>query len=102
MSQLETASGSFLGRFLPKLGPCRKARPFLFVRMRLSVLFVLLAVLLAPGVRAQPLAPVDGTSVEGRALIERLRAGGLVLYFRHADTLGMPCDRSFRVGDREG
>lgn len=30
MSQLETTSGSFLGRFLPKLGPCRKARPSLF------------------------------------------------------------------------
>jgi phosphohistidine phosphatase SixA len=25
-----------------------------------------------------------------------------VLYFRHADTLGMPCDRTFRIGDRAG
>jgi phosphohistidine phosphatase SixA len=38
----------------------------------------------------------------GAELVERLRKGGLVLFFRHADTRGMPCDRSFRVGDREG
>ena len=38
----------------------------------------------------------------GAALVDRLRKGGLVLFFRHADTRGMPCDRSFRVGDREG
>jgi len=38
----------------------------------------------------------------GAALVERLRKGGLVLFFRHADTRGMPCDRSFRVGDRQG
>lgn len=35
-------------------------------------------------------------------MIERLRAGGLVLFFRHADTRGEPCDRSFRLGDRPG
>jgi phosphohistidine phosphatase SixA len=34
--------------------------------------------------------------------VERLRSGGLVLFFRHADTRGEPCDRSFRVGDRAG
>ena len=38
----------------------------------------------------------------GAQLVERLRKGGLVLFFRHADTRGMPCDRSFRVGDRDG
>ena len=38
----------------------------------------------------------------GAALVDRLRKGGLVLFFRHADTRGMTCDRSFRVGDREG
>lgn len=53
----------------------------------------LLAVLvLAPGARAA--AP--------EATLERLRAGGLVLFFRHADTRGEPCDRSFRIGDRPG
>jgi phosphohistidine phosphatase SixA len=64
------------------------------------ILFAL-ALLATPAV-AQPLTPVDSASIEGRALIERLRQGGLVLYFRHADTLGMPCDRSFRIGDRDG
>ncbi|WP_156963466.1 histidine phosphatase family protein [Muricoccus aerilatus] len=48
------------------------------------------------------LAPVRPGSPEGEALVERLRAGGLVLFLRHADTRGEPCDRSFRVGDREG
>lgn len=38
----------------------------------------------------------------GQALVQRLRRGGLVLFFRHADTTGMPCDRSFRLGDRPG
>lgn len=40
--------------------------------------------------------------VAASGLLARLRAGGLVLFFRHADTLGEPCDRSFRVGDRVG
>ena len=39
---------------------------------------------------------------EGRALIERMREGGLVVFFRHADTAGMPCDRLYRIGQREG
>jgi phosphohistidine phosphatase SixA len=63
---------------------------------------IALVLLVAAPAFAQSLTPFDSASSEGRALIERLRAGGLVLFFRHADTLGMPCDRSFRVGDREG
>ena len=39
---------------------------------------------------------------QGKALVERLRSGGFILLFRHADTTGMPCDRSYRVGDRAG
>ncbi len=39
---------------------------------------------------------------QGKALVERLRSGGFILFFRHADTTGMPCDRSYRVGDRAG
>jgi phosphohistidine phosphatase SixA len=35
-------------------------------------------------------------------LTARLRAGGMVLFFRHADTIGENCDISFRVGDRAG
>jgi phosphohistidine phosphatase SixA len=54
---------------------------------------------LASPAAAQRLVPGDiGVS----ALLPRLRAGGLVLFFRHADTLGEPCDRSFRLGDRAG
>ena len=46
--------------------------------------------------------PVTAQEPAGALLVERLRRGGLVLFFRHADTRGMPCDRSFRVGDRDG
>ena len=35
---------------------------------------------------------------QGKALVEKLRSGGFVLFVRHADTTGMPCDRSFRIG----
>lgn len=46
--------------------------------------------------------PVTAEEPAGRALVARLRKGGLVLYFRHADTGGEPCDRSYRIGDRAG
>lgn len=48
------------------------------------------------------LQPVTPESPDGEALVGRLRQGGLVLFVRHADTRGQPCDRSFRIGDREG
>lgn len=54
---------------------------------------------------AEPSPPHVAATVQeaaGVALVQRLRKGGLVLFFRHADTRGMPCDRSFRVGDRDG
>lgn len=52
---------------------------------------------------APVLAAADGPETPGgAALLARLRQGGLVLYFRHADTRGEPCDRSFRIGDRAG
>lgn len=51
---------------------------------------------------AAELTPVAIDSREGGALVDRLRRGGLVLFFRHADTAGMPCDVSYRVGDRAG
>jgi len=50
----------------------------------------------------EELRAVTANDPAGRTLVQRLRQGGLVLYFRHADTTGMPCDRSYRVGDREG
>lgn len=47
---------------------------------------------------SQTLYPVTVQQSEGWALVERLRRGGLVLFFRHADTTGMPCDSSYRTG----
>ena len=64
-----------------------------------AAVVLLVAAGVGPGeLRAQltPQAP------EGRALIERLREGGLVVFFRHADTAGMPCDSLYRIGQREG
>lgn len=55
-----------------------------------------------PAAAGTELVPVTIDSPEGRRLVERLRAGGLVLFFRHADTAGEPCDSSYRIGDRAG
>ncbi|MBU8541537.1 histidine phosphatase family protein [Falsiroseomonas tokyonensis] len=64
---------------------------------------LLLALLAAGPARAQArLTPQPVDSDGGAALVARLRQGGLVLFFRHADTRGQPCDRSFRIGDRPG
>ena len=58
--------------------------------------------LASPALAQARLEAVAPESEAGRALIARLRRGGLVLFFRQADTRGEPCDRSFRVGDRPG
>ena len=64
---------------------------------------VLLLPLLAAPARAQArFVPVTADDATGAALVARLRQGGMVLFFRHADTRGEPCDRSYRVGDRPG
>ena len=64
---------------------------------------ILLMLPLASPVSAQArLEAVTPEGEAGRALVAHLRRGGLVLFFRHADTRGEPCDRSFRVGDRPG
>lgn len=68
----------------------------------MTVRRALLLSLLALPAAAQRLTPLSDDSAEGRALVARLREGGLVLFFRHADTAGEPCDRSFRIGDRAG
>ena len=47
-------------------------------------------------------AQVSLDELEGQALVESLREGGLVVFFRHADTVGMPCDSLYRIGQREG
>ncbi len=66
---------------------------------RRSLLLLLMA---APAAAQDRFVPVTAEQPDGAALVARLRQGGLVLFFRHADTRGMPCDRSFRVGDRDG
>jgi phosphohistidine phosphatase SixA len=48
------------------------------------------------------LAQTSPSELEGEVLIERLKQGGLVIFFRHADTTGMSCDRLYRVGQRFG
>ena len=55
-----------------------------------------------PAAAADRPRPVPAEAPEGQALVDRLRQGGLVLFFRHADTRGEPCDRTFRIGDRVG
>ena len=63
---------------------------------------LLLALIATPAAAQTRLSPVAAETAAGAALVERLRLGGLVLFFRHADTRGEPCDRSYRVGDRAG
>jgi len=55
-----------------------------------------------PGAAQPALQPLTTGTPAGQALVDRLRQGGLVLFFRHADTSGEPCDASFRIGDRAG
>jgi len=74
--------------------------------LALRIVAVTMTIWCAP-VQAQEPAPsrhvaVAAESEAGKALVGRLREGGLVLYFRHADTRGMACDRTYRVGEREG
>lgn len=63
----------------------------------------LLPLLLVGAARAeQPFEPVTAEAPAAQALLARLRGGGLVLFFRHADTAGEPCDFRYVVGDRAG
>lgn len=62
----------------------------------------LLLLAATPAAAQTRLVPVTADQPAGAALVERLRAGGLVLFFRHADTRGENCDRSYRIGDRAG
>lgn len=63
---------------------------------------LLLALIAAPAAAQTRLSPVTAATPAGQALVTRLRQGGLVMFFRHADTRGEPCDRSYRIGDRAG
>ncbi len=63
---------------------------------------LILTSLALPALAQQRLVAMPPESDAGAALVARLRRGGLVLFFRHADTRGEPCDRTFRIGDRAG
>ncbi|MFL1461867.1 hypothetical protein ACI6QG_06670 [Roseococcus sp. DSY-14] len=63
---------------------------------------VLACLLPAAAVAQERLRPLRWDAPEAAPLLARLRQGGVTLFFRHADTRGEPCDRSFRVGDRAG
>ena len=63
---------------------------------------LLLALVASPAAAQARLSPVTAEMPAGAGLVARLRQGGLVMFFRHADTRGEPCDRSYRVGDRAG
>ena len=52
--------------------------------------------------RSGQIVPLGPDTPGGAALVERLHEGGLVMYFRHADTTGTTCDRTYRIGDRAG
>lgn len=69
---------------------------------RILLALGLLAAAGVPGAAQERLVPVPVEHPDGAALVARLREGGMVLFFRHADTRGEPCDRSYRVGDRAG
>ena len=58
--------------------------------------------LVAACVTSAALAQTSPSEPEGQVLIERLRQGGLVVFFRHADTTGMPCDQLYQIGQRLG
>jgi phosphohistidine phosphatase SixA len=61
-----------------------------------------LLALLAACLVAFSVAPARADGADDGALVERLRAGGLVIYLRHADTTGEPRDRVFDLADRSG
>ncbi len=63
---------------------------------------LVVAGLLGAGLPLELHAQLTPEEPEGQALIERMRQGGLVVFFRHADTAGMPCDSLYRIGQREG
>src|SRR3954464_877824 len=80
------------------LASARPRSPVLWLGvLAIMALFSLPAAASGSGVSA-----ATANDAQGKALAERLRSGGLILFFRHADTTGMHCDRSYRIGDRDG
>ncbi|WGF86350.1 histidine phosphatase family protein [Marinivivus vitaminiproducens] len=71
-------------------------------RLACRLTALVLVALAAPAGAQEPLEPAPpGSRAEG-VLVERLRQGGAVLFFRHADTSGEPCDSLYRIGQRDG
>ena len=69
---------------------------------RVTVSAALAITVFSAPVAGRELTPLDLAAPAAQPLLDRLRQGGLVLFFRHADTAGMACDSSYRVGDRAG
>jgi phosphohistidine phosphatase SixA len=58
-----------------------------------SIILMALAILLpVPASAQQTDHDASAGSAAGSGLIDRLRQGGLVMFIRHADTAGQPCD----------
>lgn len=74
-------------------------RPQIRAMLRRAILALLA---LPVPAKAERLRPVTDATPEGAALVAALRAGGHVLFFRHADTRGENCDITYRAGDRAG
>ncbi|KAA2213288.1 histidine phosphatase family protein [Teichococcus oryzae] len=70
-------------------------------RRSLATLLLALSPALATSRAAAQLPPRPGEPA-AEALLARMRRGGLVLFIRHADTAGEPCDSGFRIGERAG
>jgi phosphohistidine phosphatase SixA len=68
----------------------------------LGVLAIMALFSLPVAASGSGVSAATANDAQGKALAERLRSGGLILFFRHADTTGMHCDRSYRIGDRDG
>jgi phosphohistidine phosphatase SixA len=72
-------------------------------RRNLLALALGLAMLGSGCASAQPTdQPVAADSPQGAALARRLQQGGLVIFLRHADTGGEPCDSTYPIGERSG
>jgi phosphohistidine phosphatase SixA len=72
-------------------------------RRNLLALALGLALLGSGCASAQPAdQPVAADSPQGAALVQRLQKGGLVVFLRHTDTGGEPCDSTYRIGERSG
>jgi phosphohistidine phosphatase SixA len=64
--------------------------------------FCFVAALAVSLIAGAQVGPVSTEDLAGLELVDAMRDGGLVLAIRHADTGGMTCDSSYRVGDRAG